>query len=41
MNVKAAQNTLGSRVPKVRAPMLALEAVVVIGISMLLVGFFA
>ena len=41
MNLRAAQKELDGRTPEVTPKMLALEAVVVVGISIVLVGFFA
>lgn len=41
MNLRAAQNELGSRPPEVTAPVLALEALVMVSVSILLVGLFA
>ena len=40
MNLRVAQKELRSRSPHVTLPMLALEALVVISVGMLLVGFF-
>jgi hypothetical protein len=41
MNLRAAQKELRGRSPHVALPWLALEALVVVSLSMLLVGFFA
>jgi len=41
MNLHAAQKELHGRLPRVTAPLLALEALVVISFSYLLVGIFA
>ena len=41
MNLRAAQKELGSRSPHVAFPVLALEALVVISLSIILVGVFA
>ena len=41
MNLRAAQKELRSRAPQVTAPALALEAVVMVSISIVLVGLFA
>lgn len=41
MNLRAAQKELGGRTPEVTAPVLALETLVVVGVSFLLVGLFA
>ncbi len=41
MNLRAAQKALRSRGPEITAPALALEAVVMVSISIVLVGLFA
>ena len=41
MNLQAAHKELHGRTPRVRAPLLALEALVVISVSYALVGLFA
>ena len=41
MNLRAAQKELGGRSPEVTAQMLALETLVVVSVSIVLVGFFA
>jgi hypothetical protein len=41
MNLRAAQKELRSRSPQVGLQTLALEALVVVSVSILLVGFFA
>ena len=41
MNLRAAQKELRSRSPHVELPVLALEALVLVLVGMLLVGFFA
>jgi hypothetical protein len=41
MNLRAAQKELRGRSPHVALPWLALEALVVVSLSMLLVGYFA
>ena len=41
MNLRAAQKELRGRAPTVTAPVLALEALVMVGVSFMLVSFFA
>ena len=41
MNLRAAQKELRSRSPHVAMPMLALEALVLVCLGMVLVGYFA
>ena len=41
MNLRAAQKELGGRTPEVTGPVLVLEALVVVGVSIALVGLFA
>jgi hypothetical protein len=41
MNLRTAQNELGGRTPRVTARVLAVEALVVVSVSYMLVGIFA
>jgi hypothetical protein len=41
MNLRAAQKELRSRSPHVAMPMLALEALVMVSLGLVLVGYFA
>jgi len=41
VNLRAAQKELRSRAPEVTAPVLALEAIVIVSVSIVLVGWLA
>lgn len=41
MNLRTAQKELGSRPPRVNAQVLAMEALIVVSLSYVLVGIFA